>query len=77
VNTYEEVAAYEASKKQGGCLVTLLPSDSAKFREAIPIIKGLPILLVLNSTGHVLYSHNGFDPNERKLLFERVSRIVE
>lgn len=72
VNTAEEIRDTDT-----GCLRTVMPDDTAAFNAQINNrITGMPLLLVVNSSGRVLYTYQSDLPRERDLIFTAIIKIV-
>lgn len=74
VNTAAEIQQVDTAR---GCLKTLIPDDTATFNAQINNnISGMPLLLVVDNKGQVLFAHESYLPRQRDLLFTAVEKII-
>ncbi|MBS1629763.1 MAG: hypothetical protein JST27_06850 [Bacteroidetes bacterium] len=64
------IKKYENSKGNKADISTIIPMYIDSFKRQIPF-HGLPLTLILDESGKIIYAHIGYNPQEKNLLLSR------
>ncbi|WP_344821985.1 thioredoxin-like domain-containing protein [Rurimicrobium arvi] len=77
INPLNTIAEILNEENGTACLKTLVPDDTATFNAQIRNkINGMPLLLIVDSGGRILYTHDGYVFRERDLVFSAIEKIL-
>jgi hypothetical protein len=76
INHFARIKQIEGQKTSPGCITTLLPQSSESFKQTINY-DGLPLMLIIDGSGKILYAHSGYHPQERASLLKTTNMLIK